>query len=268
MIIIMLSKKNYNIKSWAQKYPSFKVNLKELNIVKSWKDFFDDKSNDQYFERLHLYLTKCLNVTKGQVKIYPYPDLVFEAFNKTPLNKVNVVIIGQDPYFKNETLNNDIIPQAMGLSFSVPVGIKIPSSLKNIYKNLINFGHIKNIPNHGNLISWANQGTLLLNATLTVQHGHKNSHQKFWADMTDKLIKYISSNTNNVVFVLWGSFALKKYNLIDKEKHKILISSHPSGLSYKKPLGKYKPFYESDHFGEINEYLASKNKKPILWDIK
>jgi uracil-DNA glycosylase len=139
--------------------------------------------------------------------------------------------------------------------------------LNNIYNNLSKYGHFKKSPSHGNLTFWAYQGCLLLNTTLTVQHKCPNGHEKYWTPFTDALIKFISDKTENIVFVLWGSYSLKKLDLIDQKKHKVLISSHPSGMSFNKPLKTYKPFSESDHFGQINKYLTSVGKSSILWQI-
>jgi uracil-DNA glycosylase len=260
----LLNADDYNILPWNEKYPEFNADITKLKIHNSWKDFDFKK---EYTQRLNNYLSHCLKVTSGKIKIYPYPDLLFNALNMTPLNKIKVVFLGQDPYHNNEIHHEEIIPQAMGLAFSVPVGIEIPSSLKNIYQNLINYGHIDSMPPHGNLSFWAHQGCLLLNTSLTVQHGYPNRHAEFWKPITDNLIKYISDHCENIVFVLWGGPALEKLNLIDTQKHKVIISSHPSGLSYNKPLRNYKPFNEVDHFSKINKYLIKHNKNKILWKI-
>ena len=155
----------------------------------------------------------------------------------------------------------------MGLSFSVPIGIPIPSSLKNIYKNAIEYGHFFRYPDHGNLEFWAFQGVLLLNTALTVQKGHKNSHSSIWSDFTNAIIEKISNKMNGIVFVLWGAPALTKLSLIDTKKHEILISSHPSGLSNNKQLGKYPAFSSIDQFGTINKLLKKCGKEEIVWQI-
>jgi uracil-DNA glycosylase len=155
----------------------------------------------------------------------------------------------------------------MGLSFSVDDGIKIPPSLINIYNNLLNFKHIDSIPKTGNLKKWAEQGCLLLNASLTVTDGKPNSHAKYWKKFTDDIIKYISDNCTGVVFFLWGGSSLEKISLIDQTKHKISISSHPSPLSIKTPLKSYESFYNTDHFGIANEYLKANNKNIIDWKL-
>ena len=129
----MINIKKYSYKTWGDTYPNHKVSLKDLSIHFSWNDFFKKEYNQPYFKKLESFLSDCLKKTDGKMNIYPYPSLVFKAFDATPLNKVKVILIGQDPYFRNEIHNNKLIPQAMGLSFSVPIGIKIPSSLKNIY---------------------------------------------------------------------------------------------------------------------------------------
>jgi len=159
--------------------------------------------------------------------------------------------------------------QAMGLSFSVPYNFAIPSSLQNIYKNLQKYGHIRKIPNHGNLSFWATQGCLLLNTSLTVYEGadNKNCHQSIWTKFTDNIIKYISDTNDYVVFVLWGAHAMSKCKFIDLDKHDAIISSHPSGLSADKPLSNYSSFNTYDHFGQINKLLQKHNKKPIIWQL-
>lgn len=266
-----ISVNNYPYKQWNEMYPDYIVNLKKIPINNSWKNIIEPEMNKSYFLRLEKYLSHALKSTDGKVNIYPYPELVFNAFNITDFNKIKVVILGQDPYFNSETINNILIPQAMGLSFSVPIGITIPSSLKNIYQNMIDYKHIKSKPNHGNLSSWAEQGCLLLNTSLTVQHGYPNSHAKFWNEFTDYIIKYIAENLKDVVFVLWGAPALQKLPLINNEKvskHTLIISSHPSGLSYTRQLRTYPSFKDNDHFGQINKALKKYKKKEIDWNIK
>jgi len=264
---LMISIKSYPYKTWGEKYPDHKVSLKSLPVHSSWNEFMKGEYEQPYFKKLESNLSYCLKKTDGTINIYPYPDLVFKALEITPLEGIKMVCFGQDPYFKNETHNNIMYPQAMGLSFSVPLGIKVPSSLRNIYKNLAKYNHFIEMPTHGNLEFWACQGCLMLNTSLTVQHGHKNSHAKYWVPFTDELIKYISDKKKNVIFVLWGGPALKKGNLIDARKHKIIISSHPSGLSYTKPLRHYRPFIDQDHFGIINKYLKEHGKQEIVWQL-
>ncbi|CAH6421809.1 Uracil-DNA glycosylase [uncultured virus] len=266
-IIEMLSIDNFDYNNWTTKFPSYVVDLKGLELDNSWKTIIETQHEEEYFLKLNKFLSHCLKSTKGAIKIYPYPDLIFNSMNKTTFDNIKVVILGQDPYHNSIQVNGKLIPQAMGLSFSVPIGISIPSSLKNIFQNLYNFGHIKKIPAHGNLENWALQGCLLLNTALTVQHGYPNSHAKFWEPLTDFLIEKISKELSNIVFVLWGSPALNKFKFIDGKKHKIIISSHPSGLSYSKPLRNYPAFKDFDHFGEINKYLTQKKISTINWDF-
>jgi len=194
---------NYPFKSWIQHYPNCDVNIQNLTIFTDWNLIFNNIFNINNWNCINTYLSNSL---KKNCIIYPYPENLFAPFNYTSFNDIKVVFIGQDPYFSNEIHNNKIIPQAMGLAFSVPNGMKIPSSLKNIFKNLKKFGHTISIPKSGNLISWAFQGCLMINASLTVQHGHKNSHAKIWSQFTDQIIKYISDNLKNIVFVLWGIY--------------------------------------------------------------
>jgi len=264
-----IDKNDYKIESWVEKYPDYKVDLNDLQISDTWDDFTKTDQFKENIEKLNKYFSHCLNVTKGTVNIFPYPDLIFNALNVTPLDKIKVVILGQDPYFNAETDDDGkMIPQAMGLSFSVPKGVAVPPSLVNIYKNLVKYGHIKKEhPNHGNLAFWAYQGCLLLNTTLTVQQKSPNGHEDKWKQITDSLIEYISTNTENVVFMLWGAPSLKKLNLIDETKHKVLVSSHPSPMSFQTKLRQYESFMNTDHFGEANKYLSENGKDTVLWQI-
>lgn len=264
----MLNIKQYaKLESWNEKFPNGNICLKNVNFHKSWKDMFDKLFQDKRFEnRTEKEISQELQEEKNLI-IHPKPDLVFNAFVLTKFKELKVVILGQDPYFDHEMHNENIIPQAMGLSFSVPEGIKIPSSLRNIFSNLKKNKHIENIPEHGNLEHWAKQGVLLLNTSLTVKDGtnNKNCHQFQWSWFTNEIIKYISDNKKNVIFVLWGSNALEKKDLIEESKHKIIISSHPSGLSANKKMKEYPAFNDVDHFGEINKLLDEWEKTKISW---
>lgn len=267
MQIHKLKKTTYNVMSWKEKYPDYNVDLSKLPIHESYKNFTEKKEIKEELDEISEYLSHCLKVTNGNVNIFPYPDLTFNALNVTPLDKILVVVLGQDPYFNAERYNGTIVPQAMGLSFSVPKEFKIPSSLININNNLLKYGHIKKLPLHGNLSFWAYQGCLLLNTTLTVQEGCPNGHEKKWKTLTDELIKYISDNTEHIVFILWGGPSYSKINLIDQTKHKVIVSSHPSGLSYKNKLRQHESFENTDFGGETNKYLKEHNKNTILWQI-
>ncbi len=259
----MININNYYFKSWNNKYKNKKINLRKLYVNDSWKHFFNREDIIETLKNIEKFLEFCLKKTDGKIKIFPYPDLLFSSFNYTPLNELKVIILGQDPYHNYEIHNNKIIPQAMGLSFSVPRGIKIPSSLKNIFKNMKKYNQTMFTPDHGDLSFLSYQGCLFLNTSLTVQCGFPNSHSKKWLYFTDKLIEYISNTKNNLVFVLWGSSSLNKLNLIDINKHKVIISSHPSGLSCNKNLKKYNSFNSTNHFKLINNNLDEK----IIWQI-
>lgn len=199
-------------------------------------------------------LSAFVQAERGAFQVFPPTDLVFHAFQLTPLDKLKVVILGQDPY------HND--GQAHGLSFSVPEGMAIPPSLRNIYSELSTDIQGFQIPNHGNLTKWAEQGVLLLNATLTVRAHEAGSHQKKgWEMFTDEIIKAISNNCEHVVFLLWGSYAIKKSSLIDCSKHLVLTSVHPS------PLSVYRGFYGCRHFSKANDFLISKGEQPIDWQV-
>lgn len=264
----MLNITNYSHKSWVEKYDeSTQIKIEDLPIHYSWKKIVLSEPNKELYKKVEKYLKHCIEYTNRTIKIYPYPDLLFETFNMVPLTRLRVVILGQDPYHQNVLDNDKIVPQAMGLSFSVPVGVKIPPSLKNIYENLLKYGNICTMPKHGNLTSWAYQGCLLLNTSLTVQHGIANSHAKYWTSITDNIIKSISDNCNSIVFLLWGKPAISKDVLIDSSKHKIIRSSHPSPLSVNDKCGTYNSFSTVDHFGETNKYLIEHGKQSIVWQL-
>jgi len=218
--------------------------LKTLN----WQQIIDIEKAKDYFIDLDFFLKS----ERQNFNIFPKVKDVFKAFEFTPLDKLKVVLIGQDPYHK--------INQAHGLSFSVNSGIKTPPSLVNIYKELKTDLNIP-IAEHGNLTHWAKQGVLLLNATLTVREGQPGSHQKKgWEIFTNEIIKYISENTENTVFLLWGNFAKTKKEIINSSKHLVLEAAHPS------PLARG-AFFGSKHFSKCNEFLISKGKVPIDWSL-
>jgi len=218
-------------------------------IEESWKAVLSDEFNKDYFLKLKQFLLD----EKKRPSIYPNGKDIFNAFNYTPFAKVKVVILGQDPYHGNG--------QAHGLSFSVPKGIKSPPSLKNIFKELhgdLNF----EIPNHGDLTTWAQQGVLLLNATLTVRAKQAASHQKKgWEQFTNRVIKEISDKKEGVVFLLWGRFAQDKEVLIDSTRHHILTAPHPS------PFSAHSGFFGCKHFSKTNYLLSQQNQDSINWQI-
>ena len=226
------------------------MKLSKLKLHESWKKHLANEFTKDYMLNLEEFLNEQLKLDKI---IYPEQKNILSALNSTPLNKLKVVIIGQDPYHGEK--------QAHGLSFSVNKGIKIPPSLRNIYKELeqdINFI----IPKHGNLLKWSEQGVLLLNNVLTVEKSLAGSHQKKgWEKFTDEIIELINSKKKNIVFILWGAPAQKKANKVDSGKHFILKSPHPS------PLSSYRGFFGSKHFSQCNKYLLSKGKEQIDWQI-
>ena len=222
----------------------------DVKIEKSWKEVLKSEFVKPYFEQIPQHI----KTEKSQGKIiYPPGSVIFNAFNLTPFDKVKVVILGQDPYHGKG--------QAHGLCFSVQNGVAPPPSLMNIFKELQDDIGI-DIPSHGNLTHWAEQGVFLLNASLTVRTGEPMSHSKIgWATFTDMVIKKISELKKNVVFILWGKFAQEKRVLIDESKHLVLRSVHPS------PLSAYGGFFGCKHFSKTNEYLVSKGIDPVDWSL-
>ncbi|WP_084649400.1 uracil-DNA glycosylase [Saccharospirillum impatiens] len=199
-------------------------------------------------------LIQWLNQRAGEgVQIYPPAELVFRALNATPVGKVKVVILGQDPYHGPG--------QAQGLSFSVPAGLTFPPSLRNIFKELSNDVAF-NPPESGDLTPWTNQGVLLLNAVLTVEQAQANAHRgKGWETVTDAVIEHINQSRDNVVFMLWGSYAQKKGQMIDRQRHCVLTAPHPS------PLSAHRGWFGSGHFSAANAYLRSTGQTPVDWQL-
>ena len=223
--------------------------MAEVQIEQSWKDVLQEEFEKPYFKDVVRFLRE--EKTAGKI-MYPPGPLIFNAFNSTPFDKVKVVIIGQDPYHNPG--------EAMGLSFSVPKGVRVPPSLRNIYKELATDLELP-IPDHGDLTAWAKQGVFLLNAMLTVERNKPRSHQKIgWQDFTNAVIRTISQKRDHVVFMLWGGFAKKKKDLIDQQRHLILEAAHPSPLAG----GAY---FGSRHFSQANNYLIANGRKPINWDL-
>ena len=215
----------------------------------SWKKYLKTEFEKDYFKTLSSFVE---NERKTH-SVFPPSELTFAALNKTSLEEVKVVILGQDPYHNHS--------QANGLSFSVPNGIKIPPSLKNIFKELQSDMACK-VPTSGNLEAWTEQGVLLLNATLSVRAHVPGSHQKKgWEMFTDKIITLISEKCEHIVFILWGNFAQQKVKLIDEKKHFIIKSVHPS------PFSARNGFFDSKPFSKCNEYLTSVSKKNIDWNL-
>jgi len=222
--------------------------FKEVNIEKSWFKLLESEFKKEYFD----ILRESVNKEYQNKKVYPEVNLIFNAFDLTPVSKVRVVIIGQDPYHGSG--------QAHGLCFSVLDDLKRPPSLINIFKELKS-DIKKDIPQSGNLSNWSYQGVLLLNSTLTVVASKANSHKNLgWSQFTDRAIELLSNYKKNIVFLLWGNYAQNKEKLINKENnHLILKTVHPS------PLSAYNGFFGCKHFSKTNNYLKLNNYKTIKW---
>ncbi len=221
-----------------------------VELKGGWNQLLATEFSKEYFQNLQEEVEGAyLNTT-----VFPPKEMIFSAFNLCALNDVKVVIIGQDPYHG--------LGQANGLCFSVNDGIPKPPSLKNILKEIhedLGFP----IPESGNLTAWAKQGVLMLNATLTVQEGKAGSHQKFgWEKFTNGVIRDLSENTEGLVFLLWGGFAKGKAKLIDKERHLVLESGHPSPLSANRGY-----WFGNKHFSQVNTFLLKNNKVPVDWSL-
>ncbi len=222
---------------------------KRPEIEESWGEVL----KEEFFAPYFIDLKSFLNEEKKTFDIYPKGSQIFSALNLTPLPRVKAVILGQDPYHGEG--------QAHGLSFSVLDGVKLPPSLKNIFKELSDDLGV-DMSSSGNLENWAEQGVLLLNSTLTVRKGDAGSHQgKGWEIFTDQIIKSISDLRAGVVFLLWGKFAQAKVDLIDSTKHFILTAPHPS------PFSVYRGFYGCKHFSKANKILLENGLEPIVWDL-
>lgn len=221
----------------------------KVQIESGWAEVLKEEFDKEYFLKIVDFLK--LEKSKGKV-IFPPGSLIFNAFDLSPWEATRVVILGQDPYHGNG--------EAMGLCFSVPKSIKIPPSLKNIYKEIqsdLGFP----IPEHGDLSSWATQGVLMLNASLTVEKDQANSHKNIgWHQFTDQVIQKLSSQKSYLVFLLWGNYARSKKVLIDETKHLILESPHPSPLAGG-------GFFNQKHFSKTNQYLKEHGKIPVNWKI-
>ena len=221
-----------------------------VSIHPEWENILQETFESEYFKALIHFVKSAY----GSAKCFPPGKLIFNAFDLCPPEKTKVVILGQDPYHGPG--------QAHGLCFSVPRGVPHPPSLINIFKELEK--DLKTpYPKSGNLSPWAKQGVLLLNTTLTVQANRAGSHQgKGWEKFTDQVIHILSNNYKNIVFLLWGSYAKQKIKIIDREKHFVLTSGHPSPLSANRGY-----WFGNSHFSKTNDYLTSKGKKPINWNL-
>lgn len=218
-----------------------------VRIEESWRKVLQPEFDKPYFELLTDFVRHEYQTTR----CFPPAGLIFNAFDSCPFDRVRVVIIGQDPYHDDG--------QAHGLCFSVNDGVKIPPSLENIYKEL-NRDLGKPIPQSGNLQRWADQGVLLLNATLTVRAHQAGSHQnKGWEEVTDAAIRALNEQREHLVFMLWGSYAQRKGQFINRRKHLVLTAPHPS------PLSAYRGFIGCGHFSAANKYLIQHGQQPIEW---
>lgn len=222
-----------------------------FDITASWNRILQAEFEKEYYQNLLAFLEE----EYSEHEVFPPKNQVYNAFNTTTFENVKVVVIGQDPYHD--------VNQAHGLCFSVNEGIKLPPSLVNIFKEQKEDLGLE-IPFSGKLTSWAEQGVLLLNATLTVRAHQAGSHQKKgWETFTDEVIKIISKEKKDVIFLLWGGYAKKKASLIDAEKHHILTSGHPSPLSANRGH-----WFGNKHFSKVNEILKSIGEKEIDWELK
>ena len=219
----------------------------DVKIESGWKVQLENEFEKPYFERV----TSFVRQEYATTTVYPPGKLIFNAFNLCPFDKVRVVIIGQDPYHEPG--------QAHGLCFSVNDGVPFPPSLQNIFKE-IHDDIGTPMPTSGNLTRWAEQGVLLLNATLTVRAHQAGSHQnKGWEEFTDAVIRQLNDHKEHLVFILWGSYAQRKGSIIDRSKHLVLTSAHPS------PLSAYRGFFGNHHFSQANAYLQKNGIPPTQW---
>ncbi len=217
--------------------------------MKDWTELFEIEQQKPYYKQLMKFLKDAYQTTE----VYPKKEELFTCFEVCAYQDVKVVILGQDPYHGEG--------QAHGLSFSVKKGVKIPPSLKNIYKELQDDMGLQ-IPSHGCLIDWAKQGVFLLNSVLSVEKGKAGSHRnKGWEIFSDAIIQALNEHEERIVFILWGNWAKKKANLITNEKHRIIYAPHPS------PLSAYQGFFKSKPFSRANAYLKDFNRVPIDWSI-
>jgi uracil-DNA glycosylase len=224
--------------------------MAEIQLETSWKKHLQSEFDKDYMKNLKKFLKTQYDSKKT---IFPKGPEYFTALNLTPFEKVKVVIVGQDPYHGPD--------QAHGLSFSVKPGVPFPPSLRNIFKELHDDVGVP-FPKTGYLKKWADQGVLMLNAVLTVEGGRANSHQgKGWEEFTDKIIHLLNEEREHIVFVLWGSYAQKKGEFIDRKKHLVIEGPHPS------PLSAHRGFFGSKPFSKINAYLIATHQKPIDWSL-
>ena len=221
---------------------------REIKLETSWKERLAGEFEQPYMTGLRSFL---LDRKRNGAVIYPPGPLIFNALDSTPFDRVKVVIFGQDPYHGPG--------QAHGLCFSVPEGVAVPPSLQNIYREIGEDLGVRP-PAHGNLQAWADQGVLLLNAVLTVERGQASAHQgKGWERFTDRVAQVLNAGRENLVFLLWGSYAMKKGSVIDRDRHLVLTAPHPS------PLSAHRGFFGCRHFSKANAWLERHGVQPIRW---
>ncbi|MEZ8346642.1 uracil-DNA glycosylase [Vibrio splendidus] len=222
-----------------------------MSAPKSWESIINDERDKAYFQSVLAFVEQQRNSGKT---IYPPQEQVFSAFDMTPFESVRVVILGQDPYHGAK--------QAHGLAFSVLPGVKIPPSLRNMYKELAQDIEGFEIPSHGYLDTWASQGVLMLNTVLTVEEAKAHSHAKCgWETFTDTIIAELNQRSEPIIFLLWGAHAQKKGQAIDADKHHVLTAPHPS------PLSAHRGFFGCQHFSTTNKLLSSMDQQPIDWRL-
>jgi len=222
-----------------------------MSAPKTWESIINDERDKEYFQSVLAFVEQQRNNGKT---VYPPQDQVFSAFDMTPFESVRVVILGQDPYHGAN--------QAHGLAFSVLPGVKIPPSLRNMYKELAQDIEGFEIPSHGYLDSWASQGVLMLNTVLTVEEAKAHSHAKCgWETFTDAMIAELNQRSEPIIFLLWGAHAQKKGQAIDEDKHQVLVAPHPS------PLSARRGFFGCQHFSTTNKLLSSIDQQPIDWRL-
>ena len=259
----MLSKQNYRFKPWGEYFEDGCVKLSKIQPRDDgWRDMMHAIKGRKLLKKIEPKLEEEI---ANNMDIYPYPELLFNAFEKCKIEDVRVVFIGQDPYHTIEAG----IPHAMGLSFSVPIGLGLTTSLNSIFENQLKYKTIYRPQPHGNLELWAIQGCLMLNTALTVRKGSPKSHSGMWNEFTNRIVKFFADEFTDIVFVLWGADAYEKMELIELKypRQHVIVTSHPSGLGCNSTMKGYPPFSKFDHFNLINKYAVESEEEPINWQL-
>lgn len=278
---IQIDVKQYRFKNWLQCFPDKKVNLRSLIFNPAWDEFLSQVETRPYYKRMETILSRFM--VEAQHEIVPPAELLFNAFNILSPARIRVVLLGQDPYPGAVKVGSVYIHHATGLSFSIPAGIPKAESLKNIYTNLHQFGHVKKAPQSGCMSALALQGCFMINTALTTFSGGRGAHRAVWKEFSNDLISYLANKYSGLVFLAWGRDAHMTCLKVDPNKHCIITSSHPSpmsadrtfeGMSYgtvkderDRKRVTYPPFNTIDHFGRVNERLVMNKQDPILWDL-